>query len=148
MGSPTSTSHHVTQGKLSDPGSTCCTRQRHSRSVDDTPDRLRRQQPTTPHECQARMDSGHHVHRTALAIHTSYSTRTADTPLPLSHSRSLTLWHLTLASILVRPSTSCKLYSAEVLLSTGGTAMRSRALSVLRARQLIVEQLIVRRELS
>jgi hypothetical protein len=49
---------------------------------------------------------------------------------------------------LVRPSTSCKLYSAEVLLSTGGTAMRSRALSVLRARQLIVEQLIVRRELS
>jgi hypothetical protein len=90
---------------------------------------------------------GHHVHRTALTIHTSCSTRTADTPLPLSHSRSLTLWHLTLASILVRVRSFehflHKLYSAEVLLSTGGTAMRKRALSVLRARQLIVEQLNV-----
>ena len=37
---------------------------------------------------------------------------------------------------------------SEVLFSTGGTAMRNRALTVLRARQLIVEQLIVRRELS
>ncbi len=38
---------------------------------------------------------------------------------------------------------SLQLYSAEVLLSTasGGTAMRNGALSVLRARQLIVEQI-------
>ena len=89
----------------------------HCRSVAGTPDRLRRQEPTTPHECLARMDSGHHVHRTALTIHAPYSTRTADTPLPLSHSPSLTLWHLTLAPILVQPFTSCsctppKCYSA------------------------------------
>ncbi len=53
-----------------------------------------------------------------------------------SHSRCipLTLWHSTLAGRMVQPSSSCRLYSAraEVLLSTGGTAMRSRALSVLR----------------
>jgi hypothetical protein len=35
------------------------------------------------------------------------------------------------------------LETREVLLSTGGTAMRNRALSILRARQLIVEQLFV-----
>ncbi len=53
-----------------------------------------------------------------------------------SHSRcsplTRTLWHSTLAGRMVQPSSSCRLYSAEVLLSTGGTAMRNRALSVLR----------------
>jgi len=48
---------------------------------------------------------------------------------------------------MVQPFTSCRLYSAEVLLSTGGTAMRNGALSVLRARQLIItmprKQLII-----
>ncbi len=49
---------------------------------------------------------------------------------------------------MVQPFTSCRLYSAEVLLSTGGTAMRIRALSVLRAQQLIIEQCHGTNELS
>jgi hypothetical protein len=128
---------HITQGKLSDPGSTCCASQklqRHSvcRSVDGTPGRLRRQQPTTPHEClkdasglraSCSPDCSHHSHFLQPEYAREQRTRLYRFP---TLARALTLWHwhLTLASILVRHFTSCKLYSAEVLLSTGGTAMR------------------------